>query len=151
MGITAKTTKLLIIGLIISALALSASTLAVLTVNKNLGSTGTITTTPNLGVYSDSACTQNVTTINWGTIAAGTNTTQTINIKNTGTGTMTLSMTISNWTPTAASTYITLTWDKQNTQLSAGQSTMATLTLTVSPSTTGITTYSNTITISGSG
>lgn len=151
MGITAKTTKLLIIGLIISALALSASTLAVLTVNKNLGSTGTITTTPNLGVYSDSACTQNVTTINWGTIAAGTNTTQTIYIKNTGTGTMTLSMTISNWTPTAASTYITLTWDKQNTQLSAGQSTMATLTLTVSPSTTGITTYSNTITISGSG
>jgi hypothetical protein len=102
-------------------------------------------------VYSDSACTTNMTSINWGSIAAGGTATQTVYVKNTGTGTMTLSLTASNWSPSGASTYITISWNQQGTQLSAGGSVAATLTLTVSSSITGITSFSNTITISGTG
>lgn len=135
--------------LTIFAFSLTASTLAVLTVNQNLGSSGTVTTSPNIGVYSNSACTNNMTTISWGSMTAGGSTTQTIYIKNTGTGTLTLGLSSTDWSPVQASTYITMSWDKQGTQLLAGQSTQATLTITVSSSITGITNFSNIISISG--
>jgi len=64
---------------------------------------------------------------------------------------MTLSLSSNNWTPTNANTYITVSWDKQGSVLAAGQTTPAVITLTVSPATTGITTFSNTITLSGTG
>jgi hypothetical protein len=144
-----KAQKMFIIVLTIFAFSLAASTLAVLTVNQNLGSSGTVTTSPNIGVFSNSACTNSLTTIPWGTITAGGSTTQTIYVKNTGTGTLTLGLSTANWTPAEASTYITVSWDKQGTQLSAGQSTQATVTITVSSSISSITNFSNTISISG--
>jgi hypothetical protein len=148
---TTTKAKITIAALIVCALTLGASTLAAITVNQGLSSSGAITTSPNIGVFSDAACTQNMTTVTWGSVAAGTNVTQTIYVKNTGTGTLSLAMATSNWTPAGASTYITITWDKQNTQLSAGQSVTATLTLTVAANINGITTFSNGITISGTG
>jgi hypothetical protein len=144
-----KTSKLLIITLTIVALGLTASTAAVLSVNQNVSSSGTIATTPNLAVYSDSACTTSMTSISWGSISAGGTATQTVYVKNTGTGTMTLSLGASNWSPSGASSYITTSWNKDGTQLSAGQSVAATITLTVSSNITGITTFSNTIVITG--
>jgi hypothetical protein len=146
-----KTSKVLIIVLTIVALALTASTAAVLNVNQNIPSLGTITTTPNIGVYSDSACTTNITTINWGSITAGGSATQTVYVKNTGTGVMTLSLATNNWSPAGASSYMTISWNKSGTQLSAEQSVAATITLTVSSSINGITNFSNAITISGTG
>jgi archaellum component FlaG (FlaF/FlaG flagellin family) len=150
MAIT-KASKYLVIVLTVAAFALATLTLAAINVSQNVSSSGTITTSPNIGVYSDSACTTNMTSINWGSIAAGGTATQTVYVKNTGTGTMTLSLTASNWSPSGASTYITISWNQQGTQLSAGGSVAATLTLTVSSSITGITSFSNTITISGTG
>jgi hypothetical protein len=144
-----KAQKIFIIVLTIFAFSLAASTLAVLTVNQNLGSSGTVTTSPNIGVFSNSACTNSLTTIPWGTITAGGSTTQTIYVKNTGTGSLTLGLSTANWTPAQASTYITVSWDKQGTQLSTGQSTQATVTITVSSSISSITNFSNTISISG--
>lgn len=146
-----KTSKALIIVLTIVALALTASTAAVLNVNQNIPSLGTITTTPNIGVYSDSACTTNITTINWGSLTAGGSATQTVYVKNTGTGVMTLSLATNNWSPAGASSYMTISWNKSGTQLSAEQSVAATITLTVSSSINGITNFSNAITISGTG
>lgn len=146
-----RTSKWIVIAITIAAFSLVASTLAAITVNHDLTSTGTIATTPNIGVYSDAACTNAITSITWGSIAAGATTTQTVYVKNTGTGSMTLNLATSNWSPSGASTYITLTWNRQGNTLTAGQSTSATLTLTVSGSITGITTFSNTITISGTG
>ncbi len=143
-----KAQTMFIIVLTIFAFSLAASTLAVLTVNQNIGSSGTVTTSPNISVYSNSACTTNMTTISWGSITAGGSTTQTIYVKNTGTGTLTLGLSTTSWTPAQASSYITVSWDKQGTQLSAGQSTQATVTITVSPSITNITNFSNTISIS---
>jgi hypothetical protein len=146
----AKTSKLLVVVLTAVALTLSATTLAVLNVNQNLGSSGNITTSPNVGVYSDSACTTNMTSINWGSVAAGSSAQQTVYVKNTGTGTITLGLAASNWNPSTASTYITVSWDQQGTQLAPGHSVTAVITLTVSSSITGITTFSNTISITGS-
>jgi hypothetical protein len=146
-----KAVQPIVIILIVVALSLIASTVAVITVNQSVTSSGTITTSPNIGVYSDSGCTNNMTTVNWGNIAAGGTSSQTVYVKNTGTGTMNLNLATSNWSPAGANTYITITWNQQGTQLTAGQSTSATITLSVSSSITGITNFSNTITISGTG
>jgi hypothetical protein len=115
-----KTSKWIIVVLTVAAFSLVASTLAAITVNQDLTSSGTIATTPNIGVYSDAGCTSAITTITWGSIAAG-------------------------------ASYITLTWNRQGSALTSGQSVAATLTLAVSASITGISTFSNTITISGTG
>ena len=169
---TTKASKLLVIVLTIAALALTTSTLGAIVVSQNVYSAGTITTptpppssapaptptptstpiaAPNVGVYSDSDCTINKTSITWASVAAGGTATQIVYVKNTGTASMTLSLAVTNWTPSAAGDYMAITWNRQGTQLAPGQSVAATLTLYVSSSITGITGYSNTITISGSG
>jgi hypothetical protein len=145
----AKTLKILAVILIAVALALTTTTLGVLYVSQNVTSSGTITTSPNIGVYSNSNCTTTLTSINWGSIIAGGNATQTFYVKNTGTGIMTLSLSVSNWSPSGASTYLTISWDQQGTQLLPGQSVAATMTLTVSSSIAGITTFTNAIAITG--
>ena len=151
-----KIYKLTALALALAALTLTLTTLAAITVTKDVSSSGTITTvpittSPNIGVYSDSTCTTSLNSINWGPLAAGSSTTLTAYVKNTGTAAMTLNLGTSNWTPAGANSYITITWNRQGLSLNAGQSTQATLTISVSPSTTGITTYSNTITFSGTG
>jgi hypothetical protein len=144
-----KTSKSLAIALTVVAITLATLTFAAINVNQNLSSSGTITTSPNLAAYSDSACTTLMTSINWGTITAGESTSQTVYVKNTGTGSMTLSLTTSDWSPSGADTYLTISWNQQGTQLTAGQSVAATITLTVSSSITGITNFSNTVTLTG--
>ncbi len=150
-----RAAKLAIVALIAVALALTVTTLvptlSAVTSSKSVASSGTITTSPNLGVFSDSACTINMTAINWGSVEAGGTITQTVYVKNVGTGTMTLSLTVSNWSPTSASTYLTISWNQQGTQLAAGQSVAAIITLTISSQVTGFTTFSNSIAISGTG
>jgi archaellum component FlaG (FlaF/FlaG flagellin family) len=146
-----KDPKILMLILTIAAVATTALTYAAITVTQDVNSSGTITTTPNIGVYSDIACHNNMTSIAWGTLAAGGTINQTVYVKNTGTGVMTLSMTVTGWSPSGADTYLTISWNQAGTQLSAGQSVAATITLTASPSTVGITSFSNTITISGIG
>ncbi len=152
-----KASKLAIVALIAIAVTLALTittfipTFSAINVSKNVSSSGTITTSPNIGVFSDSACTINMTSINWGSVAAGGSTTQTAYAKNTGTGTMTLSLAASNWSPTTANTYITVSWNQQGTQLLAGQSVAAIITLTVASAITGFTTFSNNIAITGTG
>jgi len=137
-----------VIALTITALALTVTTLAVLSSSQNVPLNGTITAV-NLGVYTDSACTQNATTLNVGTLNPGETTTQTLYIKNTGNVPETLTMTTNNWNPTNANTYLTLTWNRQNTVLNAGASIQATLTLTAASNTGSLTTFSCDVTLIG--
>jgi len=116
--------------------------------SQTLQSNGTVTAV-NVGVYSDSGCTQNCTSIDWGTIAPGNSSTRTIYIKNIGTIPMTLSMTTGSWVPSNANTYISLSWNRGGTVLSAGQSISATLTLSASSSAGNITSFSFNMTITG--
>jgi len=80
----------------------------------------------------------------------GGSATQTINIKNIGNGvSLSLSMTTTNWNPASTNGPITITWNRENTILSPGQSTSATITLTVSPSISDVTNFSVQISITG--
>jgi hypothetical protein len=143
-----KMPSIAIIALTITALALTLTTAAVLSTNQTVPLSGTITAV-NLGVYSDSACTQTVTSLTAGTLSPGGTAIQTIYVKNTGNIAETLTMTTSNWTPSNANTYLTLTWNRANTVLTAGASTPATLTLTAASNTGTITTFSCDVTLTG--
>jgi archaellum component FlaG (FlaF/FlaG flagellin family) len=139
-----------IICLVLAGFALTMTTYSEINVSANINSSGSITTSsPNIRVYSDSACTTTMASVNWGSISAEGVATQTVYVKNTGAGTITLSLTTSNWNPAGASTYIAISWSQQGAQLSTGQAVAATITLTVSPSITGISSFSDTMTISG--
>lgn len=139
-----------VIALVLVATVLTVTTYGAITVSKNLSSTGAINVSANLGVYSDSACTTSLSTIDWGTITPGNTVTKTVYVKNTGTGTsLALSMATSNWSPASASTYMTISWNRQGTTLAPGVSTAATITLTASSSTVDITSFSVQISITG--
>jgi len=148
-----KASKLTIIFLTAAAIAIAGLTTAAITVNQNVGSSGSITAGPNIGVFCDSACTQQVTSINWGSIKLGGSTNQTIYIEDTGGVQMAPSITVTNWSPAAASTYITITWSTLPSEIQPGASNAkaVTLTLTVSSSITGISSFTNQITITGTG
>src|SRR3990170_3259436 len=134
----------------ITGMFLTLITAGLLSVNQSISSSGNVTTV-NVGVYSDSACTQTLTSVDWGTISPGTTVTRTIYVKNTGNTQITLSMTTNSWSPTSANGPLTLTWNREGTTLSAGISTAATLTLSISSSISGITTFSVNIVITGTG
>ena len=144
-----KTPVLLAIALTITALALTVTTLAVLSSNQNVRLNGTISAV-NLGVYTDSSCTQNATALNVGTLTPGSTTTQTVYVKNIGNVPETLTMTVNNWNPANAGSYLTLTWNRQNTVLNAGQSIQATLTLTAASNTGSLAAFNCDVTFTGS-
>ncbi len=139
-----------IIAIAMVGLILTVTTAGLISINREVASTGTVTSV-NVGVYSDYGCTQTLTSINWGTIAPGNSATQTIYVKNTGNTQITLSMTKNTWIPAEADGPITVTWNKESTTLSAGASTTATLTLSVSSGISGITTFSVNIVVTGTG
>lgn len=143
-----RLSKVAVIALTIAGLFLTVTTAALLSTNQTVPLNGTINAV-NLGVYSDSACTQTVTALNVGALNPGGTATQTVYIKNTGNIPETLTMTVANWTPTSASSSLTLTWNRQSTVLPAGQSIQATLTLTAASNTGSLTTFSCDVTLTG--
>jgi hypothetical protein len=145
---TQKIRKITVISFALIGLFLTLTTAAILSTNQTVPLNGTINAV-NLGVYSDSACTQAVTTLNVGTLNPGGTATQTIYVKNTGNIPETLTMTTNNWTPSGAGSSLTLTWNRQNTVLNAGASIQATLTLTAAANTGTLTTFSCDVTITG--
>jgi hypothetical protein len=102
-------------------------------------------------VYWDQACTNPVSSVNWGIVSPGGTKDITVYIKNTGNSPITLSMATSNWNPTNAHNYMTLTWNYAGQTINANNVTPVTFTLTVSASITGITNFSFDITIAANG
>lgn len=129
---------------------LSLSTLGLLTISQNISSSGTITTV-NVGVFSDSQCTQPLSTINWGSVSPGSTVSRTVYIKNTGGLPLTLSMSTSSWNPVTAGDFMAITWNRENAVLNAGDSVSAELVLTVDSDITEVTAFSVNIIISGTG
>lgn len=150
--INRKLSALILMIVLIILIALMLTAYARVNVGSNTNSTGSIAFSSNIRVYSNSACTVPLTTLNWGSPFVGGTVTKTVYIKNTqGTASLTLSMTTCNWSPTNANGPLTITWNKQGAVIAPRQSIAATITLTVSASITGITTFSNQISISGTG
>jgi uncharacterized protein YcnI len=162
-----KFSRVTIIAIALVGLALTMTAFGAISVRTSINSSGSIVTSlgtssgisatsnvpsSSLSMYSDSACTVPMTTINWGSVSSGGTITRTVYVKNTGGGvSLTLSMATSNWNPTNANGPLTVTWDKEGSLLAPGQSTAATITLSVSSSITGITSFSVQILIYGTG
>ena len=105
----------------------------------------------NLGIYSDSACTQRIGAVDWGTVSPGAIVSRTLYAKNIGNTPVTLSLSVKNWNPTTANGPIVAGWNREGTTLAPGQVTVATLTLTVSSSASGFTSFSVDAVITGTG
>ena len=137
-----------LIAIVATGLFLTLLTSGLLMSSQTVQSGGTVNSV-NVGVYLDSGCTQNCTTIDWGTITPGNAVTRTVYVKNTGTLPVTLSMTSGGWVPSNANTYLTLTWNRGGTVRAVGSSIQATLTLTASSSAGNLTSFSFNIIITG--
>ena len=90
----------------------SAVTLAVLNVQRAIPSSGLVVAI-NVGVYSDSACTLNLTSIDWGNVYPGGSVPRTIYVKNTGNAPITLSVTTTAWNPAVAAGQINVGFESE--------------------------------------
>jgi hypothetical protein len=135
-------------GIAVLAILMMATVLAVLQPSTIVSHNGTIETL-NVGVFQDSACTQALSTLNWGTLKPGASANRTIYVKNTGNTALTLNMTVTTWNPSAAPSYITLTWNRQSFVLTQGNSVPALLVLSVSANVNGFTDFNCTTIIAG--
>ena len=134
--------------LVIAVMGLMVSALGTLVATRTISNSGSVTAV-GVGVYSDIGCTTALSTISWGPLNPSDVKAYTMYVKNTGTVSVTLTMTTGNWNPSSASSYITLTWNQEKYVLPAGQVVQAVLTLSVSSSVSGVTTFSFDITITG--
>jgi hypothetical protein len=132
-----------------AAIVLIASVLGLLVANQTLNSTGTVLKTIGVRVFSDSACTNPVTSIDWGTLGPNSTTSKTLYVKNNGTSPETLSMEYGNWTPAAASSYMTFAWNATGVVIGNNAVAPARMTLTVASNIVNITSFSFDIAIIG--
>jgi hypothetical protein len=118
--------------------------------NKTISNAGTVKAI-GVGVYSDQACNNPVTSISWGTIDPGSSINKTVYIKNTGNNAVTLTLATSNWNPASASSYMTLTWDYNGQTINVNAVIQVKLTLSVLSTVSGITNFGFDITIVATG
>jgi len=136
-----------LIGIIIIAIPIVN---ALMTNSVTIGNTGSIKAI-GVSVYWDLACTNEVSSLDWSALEPGSAENKTIYIKNTGNAVETLSLDTENWNPANASTYITLTWNYDGLPIDPNGIVEVTMTLTISLSITGITSFSFDILIISSG
>ena len=100
----------------------------------NSANTGTlIVPNDHLGVYADAACTQPVTAINWGSLAAGEQTTFAVFLRNIGNMSCVLQLDVMNWNPAYLSDHVLVSWDYAEQVLAVDDVLPVTFTLVVSP------------------
>ncbi len=140
------------IGLVLYTLVLAAIGPMVSTAlsNRTVSNAGSVRAI-GVEVYWDQACTNSVSSINWGIVDPGASKNSTVYVRNTGNTPITLTMTTSNWNPSNASTYIALTSNYAGQSIGENGVVQVTFTLSVSPSITGITSFSFDITIAANG
>ncbi len=94
-----------------------------------------ITSTPEIGIYSDSQCTNPLHFINWGMLEPGLTKNTSCYIKNEGNTVLHLYMKTSNWIPRTAFKDVEINWDYDGQPLTPGETTQITLILTLSTKT----------------
>ncbi len=100
-----------------------------------------------VGIYWDDACNETVASLDWGLAEPGLTTNVTVSIRNEGNAPAILNLNTTEWNPAEASDYITLSWDYNAETIDINQVIQVTLTLSISPSIEGITTFAFNITI----
>lgn len=109
---------------------------------------GNIRTT-GVRIYWDRSCTNQTSTINWGTLKPNATENLTVYVRNTGTVQEHLDMRTLNWNPIAAQKYVTVTWNRENSILNSASNITATFTLRMSLNVTGLAQFSFDLAITG--
>lgn len=130
------------------ALSLTGQVLSAVQPSRTVSNAGTVEAV-GVGVYLDSECTGNLSSINWGVLEPGSSKNFTCYIRNELSSVSTLSMYTSFWEPPNASDYLTLTWDYGGQAINPDDVIRVTFTLSVDASIVGITIFSFDITIAG--
>ncbi len=141
-------TKNVVVAIVLISILLVASTAAVtyalLSAQGKIGSSGRIVVIGlKVTAVGSSA---DLTSIEWGDLAAGSTATRQISVINNGTIPTTLSMSTSDWIPLIAQQYISITWNyASGTIIQPGASQTVTITIDVNQYVTGVTVFTNTI------
>jgi hypothetical protein len=131
---SSKWTSILLVITIAVFLVSSASYTMGLLSSTNSANTGTLVTpSDQLGVYADSSCTQRLTAIDWGDLAAGEQKTSVVFLRNLGNVSFVLQLNVMNWTPTYLSDHVMVSWDYQEQVLAADDILRVVFTIVVSP------------------
>jgi hypothetical protein len=148
-----KTLLIASVALVFTAIALTVVTSALLQTQQEVPTQGrvggTVSSSVDVGVYTNGAATTVCSNIDWGSVNPGSSVSQIVYIKNTGNTTETLSMTPSGWNPSSANSFLTLTWDKEGSTLSPGTVIPATFTISAAANTGNLTTFNFNILITG--
>lgn len=89
--------------------------------------------TDQLGVYTDAACTQPVTAIDWGSLASDEQKTFAVFLRNVGNTSCVLQLNTMNWNPSDLSDHMIVSWDYAGQVLAVDDILPVVFTLTVSP------------------
>ena len=124
--------KIVLTAAFVVAVALSASPYVFgrLSSQDTLNTSGVVADV-TVGIYTDAACTVNLTAINWGVCYPGDTKTVTAYVKNLGTMDMVLTINTTNWDPVTASTHLILTSNYGGQPLQPDEVVRTTLTLDV--------------------
>lgn len=144
--------KILLAGVVLMIIAIGATvaTAALLSDQQTIHNSGSLSSSVDVSVYSDSACTNLCTSIDWGSLNPGDTASRTIFVKNTGNATETLSLVTSDWNPVKAATLMTVSWNKEGSQLQPNATVAATLTLSTQQDMGDMVDFDFNITIKGS-
>ena len=145
-----ETKKSILMGVVFISALMIVGVSGLLTTTKTLDSSGSIRGI-NIEVYSDPACTQALSSLDWGIPEPGDTVDRVVYLKNIGNADMTLNMYVSNWNPGGVDTYLSLSWDQENTVMVPDEVLVSTISLSVDSGITGITDFSYQITLQGTG
>jgi len=112
-----------------------------LSIVRQISNTGTISAV-GFDIYSDPACTMNLTAIDWGNRHPGDVVAYLMYARNSGNVNITLSHNITDWVPVNAPNYLTITWNYTGYILRPSNVSTIMWTLAVAPNITGISTFS---------
>ncbi len=104
-----------------------------------------------VGVYTDSTCTQRVSTVDWGLLEGGTTSDAIVYVRNEGNAPVSLSLQTTNWNPSNANEYISLAWDYDGQQIGVNGVIAVVLSLSVASNVQGIPAFSFTVIIAATG
>ena len=145
-----KTAALAIVFVAVFVLAAGDMVMSALLERLTLPGAGTVKAI-GVGVYWDSDCTNQVTTIDFGLIEPGSTKNVAVFIRNEESSPAMLSLETENWNPSNATDYMSLTWDDAGEVIDVDEVVQVTLSLSVSDTIEEITNFSFDIVIIGSG
>jgi len=141
---------LLLIGITASLTMSSAYALGLLSRQSVTNTTG-ITASVDVGVYKNSLCTQNLTSIDWGVVRPSDNVTFIAYISNIGNVNINLQLETANWNPQNTSNYMVLSWNYAGQAIAPKEIVEVAFKLAVSPNMYSVGAFSFNIVITSSG